>query len=228
MVFALAGDSTITRHFPLAAVISQSQEGGSSWKRRKAGHASQPVLVHPQTGREAYCPPRKVSSRSKPAGRRRLALPAGFGYDAASPRNPAGIALLLQKRQAGLKVMECLLAIDRALFQVRLGCYAEERAQPRDVELDLRIWFREPPRGCSTDRLEDVVCYAELVEAVEQVVAGREFHLIERLAVVTYDTLKPLIPDTARLWVRLRKVHPPIDALKQGVSFSYGECHPGP
>ena len=123
--------------------------------------------------------------------------------------------------------MECLLAIDRALFQVRLGCYAEERARPRDVELDLRIWFLEPPRGCSTDRLEDVVCYAELVAAVEEAVAGKEFHLVERLAVVVYEALRPRMPDGARLWVRLRKVRPPIDALQQGVSFAYGELPSG-
>ncbi len=118
---------------------------------------------------------------------------------------------------------ESLLAIDQAHFEVRLGCYAEERAQPRDAELDLRIWFAERPLGCSTDRLEDVVCYAELVEAVERAVAGKEFHLVERLTVVIYEALKPLLPHDARLWVRLRKVHPPVAALRQGVSFAYGE-----
>ncbi len=121
---------------------------------------------------------------------------------------------------------ESLLAIDRALFQVRLGCYAEERAEPREVELDLRIWFAERPLGCSTDRLEDVVCYADLVEVVEAAVAGKEFHLIERLTVLIYDALRPLLPASARLWVRLRKIRTPIDALEQGVSFGYGERPP--
>jgi dihydroneopterin aldolase len=122
--------------------------------------------------------------------------------------------------------MESLLAIDRARFSVRLGCHAEERTQARDVELDLRIWFRDRPPGCSTDRLEDVVCYVDLVEAVEQAIAGKEFHLIERLTVVVYEALRPLIGEDARLWVRVRKVHTPIDALKHGVSFCYGERPP--
>lgn len=124
------------------------------------------------------------------------------------------------------EMMSCVLAIDRALLRVRLGCEAEERVEPRDVEVDLRIWFRRRPRGCSTDRLEDVVCYAELIEKLQEAVAGREFHLVERLTMVAYETLRPLIPADAGLWLRLRKLRTPIPALAHGVSFAYGERPP--
>ena len=124
--------------------------------------------------------------------------------------------------------MATLLAFDRALFTVRLGCYSEERLKPQEVELDLRIWFETTPAGCRSDRLKDVVCYEELTTAVENALADRSFHLIERLAAVVYDVLHPLVPADARLWIRVKKMRPPVAALQHGVSFWYGDPPPFP
>ena len=38
---------------------------------------------------------------------------------------------------------------------------------------------------------------------------------------VVYDAMRPLVPADARLWIRVKKLRPPVDALKYGVSFWY-------
>lgn len=110
-----------------------------------------------------------------------------------------------------------------ARLDVRLGCSAEERATPQPVDLDLALRFCGLPAACSTDRLEDTVCYAELIEAARKICAGREFNLVERLAHELFTHLRPLVPEDAELWLRATKLRPPVDALHGGVAFSLGD-----
>jgi dihydroneopterin aldolase len=120
-----------------------------------------------------------------------------------------------------------ILEFRRARLAVRLGCAAEERAAPQPVDLDLAIRFAEPPPACTSDRLDDTVCYADLIELARQCVAGREFHLVEHLAHELFARLRPLVPADARLWLRATKLEPPVEGLAGGVAFSLGEF-PGP
>ncbi|MEX2207246.1 MAG: dihydroneopterin aldolase [Myxococcota bacterium] len=110
-----------------------------------------------------------------------------------------------------------------ARLEVRLGCSAEERARPQPVDLDLAVRFKELPAACTSDRLEDTLCYAELIEAARKACAGREFRLVERLAHELFGRLRPLVPEGAELWLRATKLRPPIDGLHGGVAFSLGD-----
>jgi dihydroneopterin aldolase len=110
-----------------------------------------------------------------------------------------------------------------ARLDVRLGCSAEERAMPQPVDLDLALRFRTPPPACASDRLEDTVCYAELIEAARKTCAGREFHLVERLAHELFARLRVLVPAEAELWLRATKLRPPVAGLHGGVAFSLGD-----
>jgi 7,8-dihydroneopterin aldolase/epimerase/oxygenase len=116
-----------------------------------------------------------------------------------------------------------LLECNGARLWVRLGCGAEERAQPQAVDLDLAVRFAELPPACESDKLGDTVCYAELVEVARRAVAGREFHLVERLAHALFAELRRLVPPGAELWLRVTKLHPPVAELAGGVAFSLGD-----
>jgi dihydroneopterin aldolase len=116
-----------------------------------------------------------------------------------------------------------LLEFRGARLSVRLGCGAEERALPQPVDLDVSVRFAELPAACESDKLEDTVCYAELIEAARARLAGREFKLVERLAHELYGTLRPLVPPAAELALRVTKLHPPVAELAGGVSFALGD-----
>jgi dihydroneopterin aldolase len=116
-----------------------------------------------------------------------------------------------------------ILEFRGARLEVRLGCSAEERATPQAVDLDLAVRFRELPSACESDELEDTLCYAELIDAAREVCAGREFHLVERLAHELFGRLRTLIPNDAELWLRATKLNPPVSGLSGGVAFSLGD-----
>ena len=116
-----------------------------------------------------------------------------------------------------------ILEFRAARLEVRLGCSAEERAEPQAVDLDLAVRFPAPPAACASDRLEDTLCYAELIDAAREACAGREFHLVERLAHVLFSRLRGLVPKDADLWLRATKLRPPVEGLGGGVAFSLGD-----
>src|SRR5262245_31578345 len=116
-----------------------------------------------------------------------------------------------------------LLEFRAARLSVRLGCGADERATAQAVDLDVSVRFAKPPRACQSDDLDDTVCYADLIEAARARVAGNEFKLVEHLAQVLYDALRPLVPRDAELWLRVTKLRPPVAELAGGVSFALGD-----
>ena len=121
-----------------------------------------------------------------------------------------------------------LLEFRGARLSVHLGCGAEERALPQPVDLDVSVRFAELPAACESDKLEDTICYADLIEAARARVAGREFKLVERLAHELLGALRPLVPPGAELWLRVTKRQPPVDGLAGGVSFALGDFESAP
>jgi 7,8-dihydroneopterin aldolase/epimerase/oxygenase len=77
-----------------------------------------------------------------------------------------------------------------------------------------------PPAACVTDRLEDTVCYATLIESARALCREREFHLVEHLAYSIGQRLVPHVPTGAALQIRVTKCHPPVEALAGGVTFT--------
>jgi dihydroneopterin aldolase len=116
-----------------------------------------------------------------------------------------------------------LLEFRGARLAVRLGCGADERATPQAVDLDVAVRFAEVPPACESDKLEDTVCYADLIAAARARVAGREFQLVERLAHELLGVIRPLVPPGAELWLRVTKLRPPVPDLAGGVAFSLGD-----
>jgi dihydroneopterin aldolase len=110
-----------------------------------------------------------------------------------------------------------------ARLWVRLGCSASERETPQPVDLDLAVRFAEPPIACASDKLEDTICYAELIDAAREACAGAEFQLVERLAHELFGRLRALVPPGAELWLRVTKLRPPVEGLEGGVAFSLGD-----
>lgn len=104
-------------------------------------------------------------------------------------------------------------------LDVHLGCTAEERSRPQDVDLDITVDFDQPPIGARSDRLEDTLCYAQVAAHLREVVAGREFNLVEHLGQCLFDEVRKLLPAGARLRLAAHKVNPPVDAIRGGVRF---------
>ena len=72
------------------------------------------------------------------------------------------------------------IIISGARLPANIGVTAEERAEPQELVFDISIAIDTHAAG-SNDDYSQTVCYATVVEGVEQVLT-RPFHLIEAVA----------------------------------------------
>ncbi|MEW6269691.1 MAG: dihydroneopterin aldolase [Thermodesulfobacteriota bacterium] len=118
---------------------------------------------------------------------------------------------------------EVRLDVQAIRLAVHLGCMPAERAIPQEVEVGIAIRFSELPPACWTDALEDTVCYAELAALAREHCSGREFRLIERLALELYGLVRDRLPRGARLELSVNKVAPPVPEIERGVRFTIAD-----
>ena len=121
-----------------------------------------------------------------------------------------------------------LLELRGARLSVHLGCGEAERTTAQPVDLDVSVRFAERPAACESDKLEDTLCYADLIAAARARVAGREWKLVEHLAHELWKVLRPLVPPGAELWLRVTKLRPPVSELSGGASFALGDFEVAP
>jgi 7,8-dihydroneopterin aldolase/epimerase/oxygenase len=88
----------------------------------------------------------------------------------------------------------------------RHGVHEEEREHGQDFLFDVDLEVGE--RGTS-DRLEDVVDYVEVVRAVQEVSNERQYALLEALAAAVVEKLEQRFsPERVRVRVRKPEVRP--------------------
>ena len=66
-------------------------------------------------------------------------------------------------------------------LDTRIGAYETERRKVQTLQFELELG-RDRLQACATDRLTDTMDYAEVVKAIQTVLAEHEFHLLEPLA----------------------------------------------
>jgi len=113
-----------------------------------------------------------------------------------------------------------LLEFRDARLHVCLGVGDAERAAPQEVALGVEIAFAAPPAACRSDRLDDTVCYAELIATARAIVAERSFRTVEHLAHELAHAFRKRVPAEHGLRVTVTKLRPPVANLPGGVSFS--------
>jgi dihydroneopterin aldolase len=100
----------------------------------------------------------------------------------------------------------------------RHGVLPEEKALGGRFRVDLRVTLNECP-AAESDSLAGTVDYAELVKRVAALVEGRSYALLERLAQVIAEAILEEFAVDA-VWVRVRKLAPPIARPLQAVGVS--------
>ncbi|WP_292993063.1 dihydroneopterin aldolase [Nitrosomonas sp.] len=62
-----------------------------------------------------------------------------------------------------------------------IGIYPWERVVPQTIQLDLEIAL-PTSRACQSDKIEDALDYALIIERINEILANRHFSLLEALA----------------------------------------------
>jgi FolB domain-containing protein len=115
-----------------------------------------------------------------------------------------------------------ILSANRLQLAVNLGFYTGERAKPQPVEICFRLYFpEEPPFGSDDDA--EFIDYGMVCKALKDFVDGREFKLVEFMAMELFRHLRALLDgrgaSDVKLWLRLNKISAPVPGLTGGASF---------
>jgi dihydroneopterin aldolase len=108
---------------------------------------------------------------------------------------------------------------------IHLGCSDEEKFYPQLISFNINLDFNSPPKGVSTDSLEDTICYLRLVEAIKAYCKNKRFNLIECLTESIYKLIEQLLLPHYNLIASIKiithKVSPPVEDVYGGVVFTY-------
>lgn len=115
-----------------------------------------------------------------------------------------------------------ILSVNDYSFFCSLGCLPDERAQLQEVRASIKIEFSRLPQVCDSDELVDTICYSDLCNAIKKVAEAKSFKTIEHLSHEIHLRIRQIIAKEHRWLLVLQKVKPPIDGLKNGVSFQIG------
>jgi 7,8-dihydroneopterin aldolase/epimerase/oxygenase len=115
-----------------------------------------------------------------------------------------------------------VLYINKLTLDVHLGWPDAEREKTQPVYLDMIINFNQLTNACSSDDLQDTICYQTLITQLRAHLQQSSYRLIEHLGYVIYHFTKKSLPTTCSLQIVITK-YPNIAGLLQGVSFSYGD-----
>ncbi len=98
----------------------------------------------------------------------------------------------------------------------RIGVYDREQAGPQRVRINLDLAVEDTM--AADDRIDNVVCYDDLVEQVRALVGGPHVNLVETLA----ERIAEACLTDARVlaaWVRVEKLDALADAASVGVEI---------
>ena len=112
------------------------------------------------------------------------------------------------------------IVISELKLDALIGIYAWEHEVPQTIQLDLEIAV-DAARCARSGKISDTVDYAKVVERIRQVLSGRHFTLIEKLA---EELASVIMSEFGTPWVRLTvaKLAPIRGVRKLGIRIERG------
>jgi dihydroneopterin aldolase len=107
--------------------------------------------------------------------------------------------------------MKMIMEMKNLLFHLYIGCRGlgdDERTRIQPIRFDITIRFTTLPKVFETQKLDNTVGYHDLYAALEQLATGQSWFLMESLALESFNLLKTLIPEDAKLEMQLTKLKP--------------------
>ena len=104
-------------------------------------------------------------------------------------------------------------------LDINLGVGNEERNIKQKVKVSFKLFYKATPSGCSSDNLNDTICYSEISEIIRKYCHDKEFKLLEFLCKEIYLQIKTLAPAGVKVWVITEK-NPPMYNVET-TSFEY-------
>ena len=102
--------------------------------------------------------------------------------------------------------MQAITTLHGLPLELNLGVTEQERATPQKVLLHFALTHPSPPVGCTSDKIEDTLCYSTICKGLKKAVVGKSFALIEKLAAEMVQTIRTMIPPEVGVMVEIEKL----------------------
>lgn len=118
------------------------------------------------------------------------------------------------------------LKVNDLRSDVILGVTEEEREQSQEISINLKISYLTLPNGCTTDDVNDTLCYDTLCKVIIDESQKKPYKLIEHMASEIIASIINFIENREskiiydKIKMEIIKLSPPIAGLKSGASFS--------
>lgn len=116
---------------------------------------------------------------------------------------------------------KAILEINNLILLIYIGVEPYEKVNPQEIKFNIAIEFGAVPKACSSDSINDAICYDKLVNQIKDFCSNKEFNLIENLAYLVHKHLKTSF-SANKLKLQVCK-KPPIDEIKGNCCFSIYE-----
>lgn len=88
---------------------------------------------------------------------------------------------------------DCLIRLEGLCLEASIGIYPHELAARQPLEVDLQLTI-DGTLAARSDDIRHTVDYDQVVEALEELLAGRHFNLLEHLSQAMLDLLGERFP----------------------------------
>ncbi len=123
-----------------------------------------------------------------------------------------------------------VISIKDISVMVHLGVSVEERKKQQEILWTVRYTLSSLPsfwlylqNKITQQNLKSYVCYEALTLKIIEYSQQQEFFLIEELTLFCYEKLKKDFPQMKKLYLKLKKISPPLVHVRGGVQFEYGD-----
>ena len=91
---------------------------------------------------------------------------------------------------------------------VKLGVSDNERSIPQNIIINITIDFKQLPLGCTSDNIQDTICYDCLCTNIVTFCQHKPFNLLEHLCYQLYNYLMAEIKGSGTVQLTISKISP--------------------
>lgn len=115
------------------------------------------------------------------------------------------------------------LSLNGIKIPISMGETEEERSEKQVIIIDLKMEFNNQPKACSSDELEDTICYEGVLNKIISFCENKSFKMLEYLACQIYLEIKAFKKNDIKLHVKVQKQYKPLAEVLESVTFEYGD-----
>ncbi|MCE3231965.1 MAG: FolB domain protein [Rickettsiaceae bacterium] len=122
-----------------------------------------------------------------------------------------------------MKEFSSVISLNDLLLKVNLGVTEEERNVKQDIKISFKLFFKNPPKACESDSLEETICYHDISRIVDQHCHESKVKLLEYLCFQLHKEVRKIVSEDIKIWIKVEKCNPPIEGLIGTTSFEYSD-----